>query len=191
MDKRSKMAAARDLQRRMLCRSEIPKTLRDRPNGYLVPAGCRYLRIRVEDVDTGETVLPPLYTVRRPNESTKLYTDLENVAIWPEGILSSLQPAIYVNGQVWLDGSKTARQVEKTQLSGGRKPGPSLKIAARNADIYKTYKIWNRHAREERRSVDLGLLGQKYGLKQKAIDKIIREGQKAEKDSREGKVRTQ
>ena len=122
MNKRAKMDFARMVQIQIFNLTEMPE---DYPRGKSIRGNARkqgyhYLRLTVEDLDTGERAMRPLFTIRKTEEYADLFSSLLNVTDWPREFLDQIHPAVYVGGEEWVDGTKTARQIHDKQLSGGR-----------------------------------------------------------------------
>lgn len=147
MDKREKIERARSIQQHLNRFAEFPKDHRDlmlsnaeRNNPKLESADYRYLRIVVEDVDTGERVAPPLYTFRKPDEYDSMLDALIDATQWPNEILDSLRwkEFVFVGGER-LNHRLSALNLRDRQLLGGRPPGKSGRAKQERLRMAKDY----------------------------------------------------
>jgi hypothetical protein len=146
MNKREKVERARKGQQIINRFAEIPKEHRDfmlrigeRRNPDLDTTDYRYLRISVEDADTGEHVVPPIYTFRKPREYKAMLRALVNATKWPNELLDGLYWKEYIlpGGETIAD--VTGRQLRDRQILGGRKPGKSVKVKRKRLELARDY----------------------------------------------------
>jgi hypothetical protein len=72
MDKREKMDIAQLLQIEMLNLSEMPKMNGRSIREFAKTQGYKYLRITIDDVDTGDPVMRQIYAIRKPEKLARL-----------------------------------------------------------------------------------------------------------------------
>lgn len=76
---------ARDMLARLLRRS--PLSARSAIRKGALSKGYHYVRIRVEDLDTGEDFCSTLYVACKPEKSAALHDRLEKQLMWPRELL--------------------------------------------------------------------------------------------------------
>ena len=141
MDKRQKMKDAKEFQKMYLIYTDQRTRKGQIALKYAESQGYHYLRIRVEDMNSGEEVLGPFYTFRKWDEQGKLCEDLERIAAWPRELLGALRIRMSVSGEVWFDGNTTELQVYDKQWGGGRPKQDSVskKKSEEYASIYRSF----------------------------------------------------
>jgi hypothetical protein len=121
MNKREKLERAREIQE-VFTFGEIPKD--QRAAMFKAEDDYRYVRITVEDIDTGELVAPQVYTFRKRTEDYHIFLDaIKKIAKWPDEILDSIKwkEFVFAGGERLQADNLTARKLhDRRWLSEGR-----------------------------------------------------------------------
>ena len=94
MDKDDRFKTRKLTHRALFHTFEMPKQMRDISFKKIKESGYEYLRIRIEEVDSGQIIFPDLFTFRRPENYSELIDAMWDVIKLEEELLRSISISI-------------------------------------------------------------------------------------------------